>query len=241
MSLAHSPSIVTNGLVLYLDAANNRSYPGSGNTWFDLSGNGYNFTLSSSSAFVSSGVASYMDLETYGCKHLPNGVLTDVPYFPNATICVFTEVKDPDGDWKTLLRSAVGDHQIIISSTDGISLGMYDNNGGAFQDTGFDMTSIPSYNTNFNYMAWTLSSTVPYYNFYYNNNLDTPSATLNASSSQAYERGFSTVGCYHGNSSSPTVFSQEWGKISSFIYYNRHLTASELRQNFNALRGRYGL
>lgn len=47
MALAHSPSIVTNGLVLYLDAANRRSYSGTGTTWIDLSGNGNNGTLES--------------------------------------------------------------------------------------------------------------------------------------------------------------------------------------------------
>lgn len=40
-----APNIVTDGLVLYLDAANTKSYPGSGTTWFDLSGNNNHFTL----------------------------------------------------------------------------------------------------------------------------------------------------------------------------------------------------
>ena len=39
MGLFHSPSIVRDGLVLCLDAANPKSYPGSGTTWYDLSGN----------------------------------------------------------------------------------------------------------------------------------------------------------------------------------------------------------
>jgi len=43
--LSHSPSIVTDGLVLCLDAANPRSYGGSGTNWGDLSGNGNNGTL----------------------------------------------------------------------------------------------------------------------------------------------------------------------------------------------------
>lgn len=45
MAFGNGPSIVTNGLVLSLDAADRNSYPGSGTTWFDLSGNGNNFTL----------------------------------------------------------------------------------------------------------------------------------------------------------------------------------------------------
>ena len=45
MGLSHSPSIVLNGLVAHLDAANKKSYPGSGTTWTDLTGNGNNGTL----------------------------------------------------------------------------------------------------------------------------------------------------------------------------------------------------
>ena len=41
----YGPKIITNGLVLYLDAANRNSYPGSGTTCTDLSGNNNNFTL----------------------------------------------------------------------------------------------------------------------------------------------------------------------------------------------------
>jgi hypothetical protein len=45
MSVNYNPRIVTDGLVLALDAANTKSYPGSGTTWTDLSGRGNNFTL----------------------------------------------------------------------------------------------------------------------------------------------------------------------------------------------------
>jgi hypothetical protein len=41
MGFHRGPKIVTDGLVLYLDAANTRSYPGTGTTWNDLSGNGH--------------------------------------------------------------------------------------------------------------------------------------------------------------------------------------------------------
>ncbi len=48
MGIAYNPKIVTDGLVLCLDAANPKSYPGSGTTWFDISGNGNNFTIDDS-------------------------------------------------------------------------------------------------------------------------------------------------------------------------------------------------
>jgi hypothetical protein len=45
MGFFRGPNIVRDGLVLALDAASPRSYPGSGTTWYDLSGNGNNGTL----------------------------------------------------------------------------------------------------------------------------------------------------------------------------------------------------
>lgn len=245
MGQHYGAKIVKDGLYVALDAANRRSYPGTGTTWYDISGNGYDFTLSSASAYVANGGngAQYMDLETYGCKRLPGGVLTDVPHTPKNTFIILSEVKNNDGDWKTLMRGATADHQVIVSSSNGVSLGMYDNNGSGFINTGYNLSSMPNYNTQFNFMVWKLTETLSptnYYEFFYNDNLSTPVATLNAAAS-TYNNGYATVGCYHNASNSPTSFSQEFGKIAVFLHYNRILSASELKQNFNALRGRFNL
>ena len=53
MGFARGPNIVTDGLVLALDAASPKSYPGSGTTLFDLSGNGNEGTLTSGPTFSS--------------------------------------------------------------------------------------------------------------------------------------------------------------------------------------------
>jgi hypothetical protein len=53
MGLHRGPTIVTDGLVLYLDAANPKSYPKSGTIWNDLSGNGNNGTLINGPTFNS--------------------------------------------------------------------------------------------------------------------------------------------------------------------------------------------
>ncbi len=45
MSIKGGPDIPTSGLVMYVDAANVKSYPGTGTTWFDLTTNGHNITL----------------------------------------------------------------------------------------------------------------------------------------------------------------------------------------------------
>ena len=70
MGLHHSPKIVTNGLVLALDAGDRNSYTSGSSTWNDLSGNGYNATLVNSPDFSSvdsgkiqlDGVDDYIDL-----------------------------------------------------------------------------------------------------------------------------------------------------------------------------------
>lgn len=48
MATKSGPNIVTDSLILSLDCASTRSYPGSGTTWKDLSGNGFDFTMDSS-------------------------------------------------------------------------------------------------------------------------------------------------------------------------------------------------
>ena len=58
MALAHSPRIVRDGLAFYLDAANTKSYPGSGTTWTDISGKGNDGTLTNGPTFSSDNLGS---------------------------------------------------------------------------------------------------------------------------------------------------------------------------------------
>ena len=55
MGIFRGPNIVRDGLVLNLDAKNSKSYGGSGNTWTDLSGNGYNATKQGNATWNSNG------------------------------------------------------------------------------------------------------------------------------------------------------------------------------------------
>jgi hypothetical protein len=52
MGLNYGPRIVRDGLILSLDAADPNSYPGSGNTWYDLSGKGYHHTIYNSPSYT---------------------------------------------------------------------------------------------------------------------------------------------------------------------------------------------
>jgi len=64
--------IVTNGLVLSLDAADRNSYPGTGTSWFDMSGNNINFTLDNGITYNNVGNFSLSDL--YGATY--SGTIT---------------------------------------------------------------------------------------------------------------------------------------------------------------------
>lgn len=50
---SRSNIVISQGLMMYLDAGDAKSYPGSGATWKDLSGNGYNVTLYNSPTYGS--------------------------------------------------------------------------------------------------------------------------------------------------------------------------------------------
>ena len=52
MAAHGNPDLKTNGLVFLVDAADKNSYPGSGTTWTDLTGNGFNFSTSDSPSFT---------------------------------------------------------------------------------------------------------------------------------------------------------------------------------------------
>lgn len=58
MGTQYNSKTVSNGLILYIDAANNRSYPGSGNTWYDLSGNSRNILLYNTPTFTPSNLGT---------------------------------------------------------------------------------------------------------------------------------------------------------------------------------------
>ncbi len=73
------PHIVTDGLVLSLDAGSTRSYPGSGSTWSDLSGNGHDFTIESTGFTYNAG--GWFDMADGGMNNSDN--------ITNATACTF--------------------------------------------------------------------------------------------------------------------------------------------------------
>ena len=235
MAVLYSPSIIRGGLVLALDAANVRSYPGTGTTWTDLSGNGYNFAVNASAYSTADGIP-HMNFEgSYGAaKRIVNGSLTDVPNAQNGTVMVFSSILNSTGNWRTLLRGAGSDHQVIVEAGSN-RLGMYDNNVAGFIYSGVNVTSIPNTYISFNCLTWKFSQSSPYYNFQWNAS-GTEYAITDANAT--FNNGFCVIGAYHDGSTAVNTSSQYWGKIALFLYYNVHLTQAQITQNYNAFKNR---
>ena len=89
MGTSYNPAIVTDGLVLCLDAANARSYPGTGATWTDRSANGYVGTLQNTPQFYNNN-GGYFTFN--GADESTNfGDILDMGY-QSMTICAFVKI-----------------------------------------------------------------------------------------------------------------------------------------------------
>lgn len=232
--------IVTDGVVLHLDAGDRNSYPGSGTTWFDLSGNNNHFAINGS-AYNSSG-PTYMDFNgSFGCAKKTD---SDLPLSGNVTCICWTRVLNNAGNWRTLLRgrSSGPDHQVIIVAG-GWTIGMYDNqNGTGFNSNGFSQQSLPSYNTsNWDMLVWRwYDAEVPYHLFSYNDTAGQIRGSISSINSR-FKHGFCSIGAYNNDvQTDPNNASQYWGDIGMISLYNRVLHPYEINEYFQATRGRFG-
>ena len=231
--------LVTDGLQLYLDADNFSSFPGTGNYWYDLSQSNYDFHINEN-AFQTIGGIKYMDIEgSYGGPvRVDNNGGQNVPTFPNATAQVFSTIYNSTDNWRTLLRGLANDHPVLIQNGAN-NLGYYENGGADFVDSGFDVSTIPDYTTQFNFLNFHFANTTPYWEFSYN---DKPIQAQITSSSASYQNGFYVLGKADvGANTDVSRGGQWWGKVGVFLYYDRKLTEAETTQNFNAFASRFGL
>ncbi len=232
MALSHSPSIVTNGLVLYLDAANPRSYPGSGTTWTDLSGVSGNGSLSGSGGYTSSNM---------GYVIFNGGTLVDVPFnsrFPTGssqrTLCSFfncTSIQDGEELFGIGGNSGNGNRSSLWIGTD-VGLGVECQGCGVFTYNWPGLNKWVYLCAVFPSGATAVNSFKLYVNgFEPSSTFAGTNFTLNSSSLQCL------VGGVPGSSGSHRFN----GNVSSVQLYNRALSQLEVQQNFNALRGRFNI
>lgn len=231
--VAYSPSIVTDGLVLYLDAANIKSYPGIGSTWYDLSGNGNNGTLVNGPTYNSNnkGSISFDGVNDY----INCGNSDTLNLKRTATLCVWFKLSNLSFTWSPLI-SKMDSSGSIMSRTYAVFIYLT----GVIYLIVADVTgqelavSTPiTTNTWFNWVG-VIDRDHGKLTHYINgvkNNENSATRTTDAISHS------NPVFVNQGGSG----YNNFSGEVPQVQVYNRVLSAAEIQQNFNATRGRYGI
>jgi|688.fasta_scaffold12325_5 hypothetical protein len=230
----YGPKIITNGLVLYLDAANRNSYPGSGTTWTDLSGNSNNGTLTNGPTFSSAngghivfdGTNDYLSLNSALNFSTSTGF----------TICMFLQ--------KVNNQSGTAWNYFYSNNSPTIEIGGYGQTGTSFvfKDNTVANTEIGSQDivSSWSYISFgTNASTRTSYIYTLNPTVGTVLTTSVGSVSNltlGFERFFTT-----GPSGGPAGTTYFRSKCATIQAYNRVLTSTEVLQNYNATKSRFGI
>jgi len=229
MSYSFGKSIVTDGLVFYLDAANDKSYPGSGTTWSDLVKGkngafeptlGPTYDSANGGKIVFDGTDDRVDFNNL--IPCPDVMSINV-WAKRDTItsqCMFASSHGP-----TRLQ-----FQFKTGGTNALQFTI--NTGGTFYSTtGTTLSTDTSLWHNF---AGTYDGTTV--KLYVNGVLDAtnasgPSGNING----AGQNMELMIGCR--DATSPKIFLD--GSIACVSIYNRALSAAEITQNYNALKNRF--
>jgi hypothetical protein len=230
MAISYNPRIVTDGLVLALDAGNTKSYPGSGTAWTDLSGRGNTGTLVNGPTYSSANGGSIVFDGTNDYVS-PTG-LTDAFWQGNWTASFWV-------NFNTLstLNNGSDDRILIQHGSAVIRQGLHLDQRNSRMHFGLYDDDL---------QATTVLTTSRWYNvvFTLNNTTFAKQNYLNGS----LDNSHTGAGAYVGTGNNARIggliltFGLTFGGfMPSCSFYNRVLTATEITQNFNALRGRYGI
>ena len=225
MAVGYNPRTITDGLVLCLDAGNPKSYPGSGTTWTDLSGRRNNGTLTNGPTYSSLNGGSIVFDGTNDTVIIP---ASDNLGFETQNFTI--EV------WVYL--NSVGTNMGIVSkgpsSTSGWLVRMNGSNVMFVQNTSANLTSTTALLVNTWYhVAVVREGTGTNQTKLYINGVNEDTSTLTNNFS-------TTLNTYVGSNRGSGVFLN--GYVSNFrLYKGKGLTSLEIKQNFNALRGRFGI
>jgi hypothetical protein len=218
-------TIVQQGLVLNLDADNPYSYGGAGTTWYDVSGNNYNHSLNNSSLTVVDNVPCFN--VSSANSYIVDAGSTFTLGSSHTLIAWARPLADSQvSTWRTLWRTLPDDHPLLIQ--DGTNtIGYFDNNSAGFVSYGLNAGTLGIENkwTMFTVVGSGGSSTL-----YINDGI--------VSGSVAY----SAAGLTHDSIGSTNSGTQAFGYVSSaYVYANQALSLSQIQQNYNATKGRFGL
>ena len=226
----YTGGIVTNGLVLNLDAAKVDSYPGTGTTWYDLSGNNNNGTLTNGPTF--SGIGKQASIVFDGSDDYVNvNSSNSLNITGDLSLNSWIYCTGKNGSYRTIISKNYANdnptYEIGIANTN--TLYWYGNGIAKYGPTTINLNQW--YN-----LSVTINSTAKTGVLYINGNVESNMSGLATQLT-------SSNPLYIGVDAPSGVGEQSFfiGNIANAQVYNRALSAAEVSQNFNALRGRYGI
>jgi hypothetical protein len=227
MAFHYSPKIVTNGLVLCLDAANTKSYVPSSTTWYDLSKSGYNGVLKNGVSYSQSnlGILNFDGSDDYiSCGNENNLQITE------GSVCCWVKTSGAGSGY----RSIVAKQFNYGLFTDSNVLITYDWNTSSVKSTGIN---IADGNWKYVVLTFTENTGSPSNNaIVYLNGQSVLTATIKLNTTYIIEFQIGNGGTISGGATQHIN-----GSISQVKIYNRVLSVDEISQNFNATKTRFGL
>ena len=231
MGIQYNPRIVTDGLVLALDAANPKSYPGSGTIWSDLSGRGNTGTLTNGPTYngANGGVIVFDGTNDYAGGSFSSPI--NLSYYtvdfwikPSAFANYNQHIS-----FSTFSDTSPWNGFVFHTTSSGLIF--------AGTQLGNRMSSVGGS------AAMTLNV---WQNYTFVNNNGTCNLYKNGVSYVTQSCGVSasnnTVYTLGATPSGGSVNGYINGNIATLkVYSGKALSAAEVSQNFNALRGRYGI
>lgn len=225
MGILYNPNIVRDRLVIALDPANVKSYPGSGSTWYDLSGNDNHATLFNTPSF-SNGTLELNGTNQYA-QITANQTSLDFRY--EQTIMVWEYHTFTSGR-RNIWDQAYGGYG-TWTHEQGSYINYYYGDAGVnntpYTNKGSTSTSTGQWNC--------MTSVRDVSNFtFYNSTTGTSSTQSNPYADQPVTSANIRIGLgYTG------VY---WiGSLGPILVYDKALTALEVLQNYNAMKSRFGL
>lgn len=227
--------IVTNGLVVHVDAANRSSYSGSGSTWFDLSGNNLNFTLTGSPTHSTNngGYFTFNGSSQYAsCAYDSKLNLT------NWSVSVWLYLTSNPSNLDTIIsRNYSGSPNSInyyIDCRTQFQFGSYSDPGGVTKDIFVKSTTTCASSVDVwrNVCGTFDGSTMTIY----------VDGASEASAAKTWTGAVSTTSGLSIGRLLPSPLTRYVDmRFSQAAVYSRALSSGEVSSNFNALRNRYGV
>jgi hypothetical protein len=228
-------SIVTDGLILHLDAGNKNSYGGSGTTWTDLSGNGYNATLNNSVGFTTTngGMLTLNGSNQTATVNVNSFIRNNTSY----TFSTFFYLGTSDGAAPFCLMTTpnVGDTNDGFWQHLNLTNWLWrteDNVSGEFGGN----VEAPSGFSGSTYYHLTVVISTNSLKFYRNGNLI---AVISTTFSWANIRTDNDAILFIGKSYEDGYYMT--GNIGNFLMYNKALNSAEILANYYGQKSRFGL